>query len=94
MGAARLEDAGALPVSKKTTQKLFRTFHEFRNKKLFKFKTDDVNKIVIETRKTLFELQKSDSYWNLFKPETTKIKKIWRFFKSVNLYKLVCYSFF
>ena len=26
--------------------------------------------------KTLFELQKSDSHWNLFKPEKTKIKKI------------------
>jgi len=74
--AQRTGESAVFSVSKETTQKLFRTFHEFRNKRLFKFKTDDVNKIVIETRKTLFELQKSDSHWNLFKPEKTKIKKI------------------
>ena len=62
-------------VSKEIVQKVFRTFHEFRNKKLFKFETNDVNKIVIETQKTLFELQKSDSHWNLLKHEKTKIKK-------------------
>tara|TARA_Y100001960_G_C14768521_1_gene878453 strand:- start:518 stop:2266 length:1749 start_codon:yes stop_codon:yes gene_type:complete len=74
--AKRTGESTVFSVSKQTAQKLFRTFHEFRNKKIFKFKTDDVNKIVIQTRKTLFELKKSDSHWNLFKPEKTKIKKI------------------
>ena len=74
--AQRTGESAVFSVSKKTTQKLFRTFHEFRNKKLFKFKTDDVNKILIETQKTLFELQKSGSHWNLLKPEKTKIKEI------------------
>ena len=74
--AQRTGESAVFSVSKETTQKLFRTFHEFRNKKLFKFKTDNVNKIVIETRKTLFELKKSGSQWNLLKPEKTKIKEI------------------
>ena len=74
--AQRTGESAVFSISKETTQKLFRTFHEFRNKKLFKFKTDNVNKIVIETRKTLFELKKSGSHWNLLKPEKTKIKEI------------------
>jgi len=74
--AQRTGESTVFSVSKETTQKLFRTFHEFRNKKLFKFKTNNVNKIVIETRKTLFELKKSGSQWNLLKPEKTKIKEI------------------
>ena len=62
-------------ISKKTTQKLFRSFHELRNKKLFKFKTDDVNKIVIETQKTHFELLKSGTNWSLIKPDEIEIKE-------------------
>jgi len=62
-------------ISKKTTQKLFRSFHELRDKKLFKFKTDDVNKIVIETQKTHFELLKSGTNWSLIKPDEMKIKE-------------------
>ena len=73
--AQRTGESAVFSVSKEIVQKVFRTFHEFRNKKLFKFETNDVNKIVIETQKTLFELQKSDSHWNLLKHEKTKIKK-------------------
>ena len=74
--AQRTGESAVFSISKEIVQKVFRTFHEFRNKKLFKFETDDVNKIVIETRNTLFELQKLDSYWNLFKPKKTKVKEI------------------
>jgi len=73
--AQRTGESAVFSVSKEIVQKVFRTFHEFRNKKLFKFETNDVNKIVIETRKTLFELQKTDSHWSLLKHENTKIKK-------------------
>ena len=62
-------------LSKKTTQKLFRSFHELRDKKLFKFKTDDVNKIVIETQKNHFELLESGNNWSLIKPDEMEIKE-------------------
>ena len=62
-------------VSKKTAQKLFRSFHELRDKKLFKFKADDVNKIVIETQKTRFEVRKSGTNWSLLKPVEMGIKE-------------------
>jgi len=62
-------------LSKRTTEKLFRSFHELRDKKLFKFKTNDVNKIIIETQKTHFELLKSDANWSLIKPNEMKIKE-------------------
>ena len=62
-------------LSKKTTQKLFHSFHELRDKKLFKFKTDDVNKIVIETQKNHFELLKSGNNWSLIKPDEMEIKE-------------------
>lgn len=74
--AQRTGDSTVFSVSQETTQKLFRSFHELRNKKLFKFETDDVNKIIIETQKTQFELQKSGSRWNLVKPEKVKTKEI------------------
>ena len=47
----------------------------YETKKLFKFNTDDVNKIVIETQKTHFELLKSGTNWNLLKPEKMEIKE-------------------
>jgi len=62
-------------VAKETKKKLFRTFHELRNKKLLKFKTDEINKIVIETQQALFELKKLASYWKLLKPKNIKIKE-------------------
>ena len=62
-------------VAKETKKKLFRTFHELRNKKLLKFKTDEINKIVIETQQALFELKKLASHWKLLKPKNIKIKE-------------------
>ncbi len=73
--AQRTGESTVFSVSKETTQKLFRSFHELRNKKLFKFETDDANKIIIEKQKTLFELQKSGATWSLLKPEEIKVKE-------------------
>ena len=73
--AKRTGESAVFSVSKETTQKLFRSFHELRNKKLFKFEAEAINKIVIETQQTLFEMQKSGSKWSLIKPEKIEIKK-------------------
>jgi hypothetical protein len=73
--AKRTGESAVFSVSKETTQKLFRSFHELRNKKLFKFEAEDINKIVIETQQTLFEMQKSGSKWSLLKPEKMAIKE-------------------
>jgi hypothetical protein len=73
--AKRTGESAVFSVSKETTQKLFRSFHELRNKKLFKFEAEDINKIVIETQQTLFEMQKSGSKWSLLKPEKMEIKE-------------------
>jgi hypothetical protein len=73
--AKRTGESAVFSISKETTKKLFRSFHELRNKKLFKFEAEDINKIFIETKKTLFEMQKSGATWSLLKPEKMEIKK-------------------
>jgi hypothetical protein len=73
--AKRTGESAVFSVSKETTKKIFRSFHELRNKKLFKFEAEDINKIVIETKQTLYEIQKSGSTWSLLKPEKMEIKK-------------------
>jgi hypothetical protein len=73
--AKRVGESTVFSVSNETTQKLFRSFHELRNKKLFRFEAEDINKIVIETKLTLFEMQKSGSTWSLLKPEKMEIKE-------------------
>ena len=73
--AKRTGESAVFSVSKETTKKIFRSFHELRNKKLFKFEAEDINKIVIETQQTLFEMHKSGSTWSLLKPEKIEIKE-------------------
>ena len=63
-------------ISKKVVDKLFRSLHELRNKKLLKFSSEEVNKILIQTPDELFELNKSRSQWNLIKPEVIKTEHI------------------
>ena len=72
--AQRTGESTVFSVSNETAKKLFRSFHELRDKKLFKFKTDNADKIAIKTKKTLFELQKLGANWNLVKPEELEIK--------------------
>jgi hypothetical protein len=73
--AKRIGESAVFSISFEATKKLFRSFHELRNKKLFRFETEDINKIVIETKQTLFEIQKSGSTWSLLKPEKMEIKE-------------------
>ena len=56
--------------------KLFRSLHDLRNKKLLKFKSEEVNKILIKTSDKLFELKKKGSEWRLEKSEKIKTKHI------------------
>ncbi len=72
--AKRAGESAVFSIPKETTKKIFRSFHELRDKKLFKFEAEDINKIVIETQQTLFEMQKSGSTWSLLKPEKMEIK--------------------
>ena len=70
--AKRAGERNVFLISKKLVDKLFRSLHELRNKKLLKFSSDEVNKILIQTPDELFELNKSRSQWSLIKPEIIK----------------------
>ena len=61
-------------ISSDTTDKLFRTLHDLKNKKLLHFDKDAAQKIFIEYPDKIFEMEKVGKDWNLKKPE--KIKKI------------------
>jgi hypothetical protein len=73
--AKRVGESAVFSVSNEATKKIFRSFHELRNKKLFRFEAEDINKIVIETKQTLFEMQKFGSTWSLLKPIKMEIKE-------------------
>ena len=74
--AKRASEPNVFSISKKVVNKLFRSLHELRNKKLLKFSSDEVNKILIETPDKLFELNKSQSQWSLIRPEVIKTEHI------------------
>ena len=61
-------------LSTETTNKIFRSLHELRNKKLLTFKMDDVTKITIQYPDKTFELERTGENWSLLQPEP--IKKI------------------
>ena len=70
----RAGEALIFTISSDTTDKLFRSLHDLRNKKLLNFDKDAVQKISIQYPDKTFDLEKSDKDWNLTKPE--KIKKV------------------
>jgi hypothetical protein len=74
--AKRAGEPNVFSISKNIVDKLFRSLHELRNKKLLKFSSDEVNKILIQTPDELFELNKSRSQWSLIKPEVIKTEHI------------------
>lgn len=73
----RAGETSIFTLSSATTDKLFRSLHDLKNKTLLNFEKDAVQKIAIEYPKKTFELQKSDEEWRLTKPE--KIKSIQEF---------------
>ena len=76
--ANRTGETTVFSISKETVDKLFRSLHDLRNKKLLDFKNVEVNKISIETPENIFELRKNDSEWDLVKPEKLETKHIGR----------------
>jgi hypothetical protein len=76
--ANRTGETTVFSISKETVNKLFRSLHDLRNKKLLDFKNAKVNKILIETPDNIFELRKNDSEWDLVKPEKLETKHIGR----------------
>jgi len=76
--ANRSGESTVFSISKEAVNKLFRSLHDLRNKKLLEFKNDEVNKILIKTSDKLFELRKKESEWHLEKPEQIKTGHIGR----------------
>ncbi len=74
--AQRTGEPTVFSISKEVVDKLFRSLHDLRNKKLLKFESAEVNKILIQTPESLFELRKSGPQWNLEKPEKIKTEHI------------------
>ena len=63
-------------ISKEVVDKLFRSLHDLRNKKILRFESTKVNKVLIQTPETLFELRKNGPQWSLEKPEKIKTDHI------------------
>ena len=63
-------------ISKEVVDKLFRSLHDLRNKKILRFESTKVNKVLIQTPENLFELRKNGPQWSLEKPEKIKTDHI------------------
>lgn len=74
--AQRTGEPTVFAISKAVVDKLFRSLHDLRDKKILKFESDEVNKVLIQTPERLFELRKNDPEWSLEKPEKINIKHI------------------
>jgi hypothetical protein len=83
----RAGEASIFTLSLDTTEKLFRSLHDLKNKKLLNFEKDAVEKISLEYPDKIFELEKSNNEdWSLTKPE--KIKTIQGFIGKDILWSL------
>jgi hypothetical protein len=67
--AQRTGQQTVFSISKGTVDKLFRSLHDLRNKKILRFESAEVNKVLIQTPENLFELRKKGPQWSLEKPE-------------------------
>ena len=63
-------------ISKEVVDKLFRSLHDLRNKKILRLESAEVNKVLIQTPENLFELRKNGPQWSLEKPEKIKTDHI------------------
>ena len=63
-------------ISKEAVDKLFRSLHDLRDKKILRFESDEVSKVLIQTSEKLFELSKNGPQWSLVKPEKIKIEHV------------------
>lgn len=74
--AQRTGEQTVFSISKEVVDKLFRSLHDLRNKKILRFQSDEVKKVLIQTPEKLFELRKNGPQWSLEKPEKIKIEHI------------------
>ncbi len=74
--AQRTGEPTVFSISKEVVDKLFRSLHDLRNKKILRFESAEVKKILIQTPEKLFELRKNGPQWSLEKPEKIKIEHI------------------
>jgi hypothetical protein len=74
--ANRTNESTVFLISKEVVDKLFRSLHDLRNKKLLAFESEGVNKISITTPNNLFELKKKGVEWVLEKPEKVQTQHI------------------
>ncbi len=74
--ANRTGESTVFLISKEVVNKLFRSLHDLRNKKLLEFESAEVNKILIKTPDKLFELKKKGAEWRLEKPKKIKTQHI------------------
>lgn len=70
--ARRTGDSTVFMIATDTTDKLFRSLHDLKNKSLLSFKKDEVEKILIEYPTQGFELQRQNKDWKLIQPEMIK----------------------
>lgn len=89
--ARRGSDPSIFLLEKDKIEKIFPTFHALRNKKLLRFKMEEVERILIEYPDKTFELKKKGSDWNLLKPKP--IKKIKPFIGQDTVWTLNNLSF-
>ncbi len=82
----RAGEALIFSIGTDTVDKLFRSLHDLKNKKLLNFEKDAVQKIVLEYPDKTFEMQKSKEDWSLTKPE--KIKTVQGFIGKDILWSL------
>lgn len=73
--AGRTGDETVFMIASETIDKLFRSLHDLKNKKLLSFKKDEVEKILIEYPDKAFELQKHKKGWGLIRPEKIRNMK-------------------
>ncbi len=74
--ASRSSESTVFTISQEVARKLFRSLHDLRDKKLFAFDSDKVNKVLIQAPNRLFELKKQGGDWSLEKPEKIKTQHI------------------
>ncbi len=72
--ARRTGDSTVFTIATDTVTKLFRSPHEIKDKHLLSFKTDEIEKVLIEYHDKYFELLKKDDRWSLERPE--KIREV------------------
>lgn len=84
--ANRSSDSTVFILKKETVQKIFRSWHDLKDKKLLNFSTDEISRILIEYPDKQFEMEKKGEDWNLLKPES--IRKIPTFIATDALWTL------